>query len=380
MKLLEMNLLQSFPVSNPNRDDSGSPKSVNFGGIDRARISSQCWNRAIRTYLRKSKRFQGCRTKLLLPSIKSGLISLGRKEEVSDKIARIFCSGVGGVGGLDKKHPDSLATMIYLSRQQLDNLCRSLNNVSDEELSKFTDKEMSSLHSEEEENGSSPKKAQKKGSKTDTVIGKIKASAKEIGSVVADGFDIAEFGRLFANDDSLSSDASTMAAHAFSTHEVCNEQDYFTAIDDLSDKNSSAHIGVSQFNSALYYRYHAVNLDSFFNHPCSIAYPEEARIAVEEYIEAVLVAMPSGCKSTKFAGNPPLYAKVMVREGYPITLANAFLSPVKEEGYLDESIRKLENHWGFFKRAYGITAESEYVMNPESGSLKELIKTTMKFV
>ncbi len=33
MKLIELHILQSFPVSCLNRDDVGSPKSAGFGGI-----------------------------------------------------------------------------------------------------------------------------------------------------------------------------------------------------------------------------------------------------------------------------------------------------------------------------------------------------------
>ena len=48
MKLIELNIIQSFPVSCLNRDDVGAPKSAIFGGAMRARISSQCFKRAIR--------------------------------------------------------------------------------------------------------------------------------------------------------------------------------------------------------------------------------------------------------------------------------------------------------------------------------------------
>ena len=48
MKLIELHILQSFPVSCLNRDDVGAPKTAIFGGVTRARISSQCPKRAIR--------------------------------------------------------------------------------------------------------------------------------------------------------------------------------------------------------------------------------------------------------------------------------------------------------------------------------------------
>lgn len=42
MKLIELHILQSFPVSCLNRDDVGAPKSAVFDGVNRARLSSQC--------------------------------------------------------------------------------------------------------------------------------------------------------------------------------------------------------------------------------------------------------------------------------------------------------------------------------------------------
>jgi hypothetical protein len=50
MKLIELHILQSFPVTCLNRDDVGSPKTALFGGVQRARISSQCLKRGIREY------------------------------------------------------------------------------------------------------------------------------------------------------------------------------------------------------------------------------------------------------------------------------------------------------------------------------------------
>ena len=50
MKLIELHILQSFPVSCLNRDDVGAPKTATFGGVPRARLCSQCLKRAIREY------------------------------------------------------------------------------------------------------------------------------------------------------------------------------------------------------------------------------------------------------------------------------------------------------------------------------------------
>ena len=62
-KKIEFHILQSFPVSCLNRDDVGSPKTAVIGGVTRARVSSQCWKRAVRLSLHEFGVKLGLRTK-----------------------------------------------------------------------------------------------------------------------------------------------------------------------------------------------------------------------------------------------------------------------------------------------------------------------------
>ena len=48
MTLIAIHLLQNHAPSNLNRDDNGDPKDAFFGGVRRARISSQALKRSIR--------------------------------------------------------------------------------------------------------------------------------------------------------------------------------------------------------------------------------------------------------------------------------------------------------------------------------------------
>lgn len=52
---IEVHALRSFPPSNLNRDDLGTPKTAVFGGTRRLRISSQCLKRT----WRMSEHFRG---------------------------------------------------------------------------------------------------------------------------------------------------------------------------------------------------------------------------------------------------------------------------------------------------------------------------------
>ena len=45
---IDIHAIQTLPPSNINRDDAGNPKNAIYGGVRRARVSSQSWKRAIR--------------------------------------------------------------------------------------------------------------------------------------------------------------------------------------------------------------------------------------------------------------------------------------------------------------------------------------------
>ena len=45
---VDINIIQTVPPSCINRDDTGSPKTAIYGGVRRARVSSQSWKKAVR--------------------------------------------------------------------------------------------------------------------------------------------------------------------------------------------------------------------------------------------------------------------------------------------------------------------------------------------
>ena len=88
MKLIELHILQSFPVSCLNRDDVGAPKSATFGGVNRARISSQCLKRAIRELAQEMSPtlFAGNRSRLIIAPLADAL----KKHGVAQRRLRIL--------------------------------------------------------------------------------------------------------------------------------------------------------------------------------------------------------------------------------------------------------------------------------------------------
>ena len=94
---VEIHLIQNFAPSNLNRDDTGSPKDALFGGQRRARVSSQCFKRAIRLAAREHQliapEHQGIRTKKLQELLLKRLDQRDPLEASIETFRRLFIPG-----------------------------------------------------------------------------------------------------------------------------------------------------------------------------------------------------------------------------------------------------------------------------------------------
>ena len=61
---MDINVLQTVPSSNINRDDTGSPKTAIYGGVTRSRVSSQSWKRAMRLAFKQEIGRASCRERV----------------------------------------------------------------------------------------------------------------------------------------------------------------------------------------------------------------------------------------------------------------------------------------------------------------------------
>ena len=125
MKLIELHILQSFPVTCLNRDDVGSPKSATFGGSQRARVSSQSLKRASRLRARdvSPSGFEGLRSRFLLEPFTKALIAAGLDEAEAAKKATDICNVFSKV---DAKKPDQVTTAVYLSPGEIAQLAAAV--------------------------------------------------------------------------------------------------------------------------------------------------------------------------------------------------------------------------------------------------------------
>jgi len=326
MKHLELHIIQSVPVACLNRDDLNSPKTAVFGGVQRARVSSQSWKRAIRELAKEisPEHFKGERTRLLFdPLVKemqAANLSADDAEEGAKKI-------IDALVKLDAKSTDKVksTTLYFMSPLELQTLAVSYADQKD-----------------------------------------VKKALKAIGDgkSLKDAADIALFGRMVAKHHSLTVEAASLFSHALSTHKVDNEIDFFSAVDDLQpkEKSDAGMTGTLEFNSATYYRFAALNLDMLADaEHLECLTRGDRRNVVRTFVEATVKAVPGARKNTMNGNTLPVYVLGVVREkGHPIQLINAFENPVRSsQGYAAKSIELLKSEYAKLKDTWGIEAVFE---------------------
>jgi len=327
MKLIELHILQSFPVSCLNRDDVGAPKTATFGGATRARISSQCLKRAIRELAQEAspKLFAGNRSRLIITPLADALKLNG----VIDPLATDVAKQVG----------DYLATADEAAAKKGELKVKTLMFLSPGETAALG-KELAEIVKKD------PK------AKIEKAIAKACKSA-----ALKDAADIAIFGRMVASDHSLTLEGAGMFSHALSTHKADNDLDFFAAVDDLQsqDEAGAGMTGTLEFTSATYYRYSALNLNLLQKHLAALSL-DERKTVVKTFIEAAIQAVPGARKNSMNANTLPCYVIGLVKDkGQPLQLINAFEKAVASKtGIADTSIALMKAHHEQLKKTWGI--------------------------
>lgn len=301
--IIDLHILQTVPPSNINRDDTGSPKSAVYGGVRRARVSSQAWKRATRTEFGNvlDSSDLGQRTKRVVDLVAARIKQLAPElTDVSEQHAiEVFkAAGIKVEKPKPKKdQPESPAESAYLLF------------LSNNQILALADLAIEAAHS---------------GSPVDKAAAK-KATRSE------HSIDLALFGRMVADAPDLNVDACCQVAHAISVHGVDNEFDYFTAVDDNSpDDNAGAGmIGTVEFNSSTLYRYATIDVDALAE---SLGDTEAAGRAVEAFIRAFVTSMPTGKQNTFANRTLPDAVVALVRDRQPVNLVGAFEEAVVTEG------------------------------------------------
>lgn len=345
-QFLEFHLIQNFAPSNLNRDDTGAPKDALFGGHRRARVSSQCFKRAVRqaadvlALLPEANR--AVRTKKLKDLLLQRLP--GRPgDEAATKVEAVLASA-----GLKLKEDGKTEYLLFLGEGEVAALATLIDQHWDEVVVT----------------------AEKKGKK-DAKSGAVADLGKKVKTLLdgAKAVDVALFGRMLADLPSVNRDAACQVAHAISTHRVEREFDYFTAVDDMgeAEETGAGMIGQVEFNSATFYRYAVLDLHKLLSNLQNDR--ELALTAVFAFTQAMARAVPSGKQNSFAAHNPPEFIGVCLRHGAPINLANAFETPVtprRDAALSAQSVHALAKKEGELSAVYG-TVQDQWLRLDLSG-------------
>ncbi|TMR33601.1 type I-E CRISPR-associated protein Cas7/Cse4/CasC [Actinomadura geliboluensis] len=338
-RFLEVHVVQPIPFANLNRDDTNAIKTVKWGGVERTRVSSQCWKRAMRLHLQQNLGQDALRTRRLPELIGKHLKDNHHwPTELAERAGRhiAVASSVGAEAPKKKEKKDkeenvepngvsdawTTAAMVYIPATAVAELA-----------------ELAIEHREALEQAKDPAKFERKHAVVPT--DKIDAILRRRNGIIN------LFGRMLAQVDDAKVDGAVQVAHCFTTHATDTEIDYFSAVDDVTsgwgDTTGSAHMGHAEHSAGVFYRNIVVDLqDLHRNLGGSLADTRELAAGV---IRAALLSLPHAKKNSTAPNTVPALAHVTVRADRPVSYAAAFEKPVAADysggGHSDPSVEAL---------------------------------------
>jgi CRISPR system Cascade subunit CasC len=335
--IVELHILQNFVPANLNRDDTGSPKDCTFGGHRRARISSQCFKRAIRTEFKDAGLLKpehlSDRTKRLVEEIAKRLTKQGAPEDETRGVAIALLNEIG----LKVVGDDKTEYLLFVSESEISAAVE------------IATQHWAALNAAGQ--------SQRQGGKNAPVV--LPPAIKRTMLERLDGgraADLSLFGRMIANLPDKNVEAASQVAHAISTNKVEVEFDFYTAVDDLkpNDTAGADMLGTVEFNAACFYRYANVDTTQLLENLRGDA--QTAHSTLNAFLRASVDAIPTGKQNSMAAHNMPSLVMTVVRERGQWNLANAFVKPVQPQRDTDlvqGSITALDAYWGKLIDMYG---------------------------
>ncbi|MBK1710323.1 type I-E CRISPR-associated protein Cas7/Cse4/CasC [Marichromatium gracile] len=346
---VNLHVLISHSPSCLNRDDMGQQKTAIFGGKTRVRISSQSLKRAFRfsdTYRQAFSR--STRTRRLLDQLVADLdpdsgIDAAAFEQCALYVAAIF-------EGKTKE-------------AEIQRYARAKSGHIETQIIPFSSHEIEAIGGLLREAAAlATEKAR---------ITHLKQAVKELEQRLRHqlDLDVALSGRMANSELIHGVDGALAVAHALTTHTVEPQDiDWFTAVDDLTQdagESGAGHLNVQQFSAGVFYRYASLNLRQLqYNLGLldTIDAPETAAgraraLAIAAHVLQLMTTVVPEAKQQSFAAHNIADCALVSLADQPISLANAFETPVakdREGGYLRPSIETMLDYWRRLNRAYGL--------------------------
>jgi CRISPR system Cascade subunit CasC len=251
-RFLTVHWIQTLPISNPNRDRTGAPKTTYYGGSMRGRISSQSWSRQVReAFNEKWEGDAGNRSRLwadrLAQELKAEL-----KYERTDALTVAFLMLSATGAKADKAETFKAGqtdVLMFLSNTELQELvaiARRYQPQIDQSLVELKPVVATALTQGKapsfELSGKKNKKSKKASEEAKPDLAGLKELHERVTSLLVasrSAGDIALFGRFLASLTEANIDGSLSRAHMVTTHSVAVETDFWTAMDDFSNASGS---------------------------------------------------------------------------------------------------------------------------------------------
>lgn len=327
---LQLHVLTTYPAANLNRDDTGRPKTLIFGGAERLRVSSQSLKRALRT---------------------------------SD----LFCERIGGkpgatdgnIGTRSNTFTAALVKALQTRNMPDDDIEKKVGAVI--EKAKLGKPKKEKIIYTEQLVHLSPEELARLENLADRLMAGDELAEKEAVVLVAKprAADIALFGRMLADNPGYNVEAACQVAHAFTTHKATVEDDFYTAVDDLKNADRDADrgagfMGVMEHGSGVFYLYICLDASLLVRNLAG-----DVDLAIKTgcaLIEAAAMVSPKGKQNSYASRAYADFALLETGTHAPRTLAAAFIKPVgvdRENDYGAASKKRLIALRGQFDAAYG---------------------------
>jgi CRISPR system Cascade subunit CasC len=411
---LEVHLLQSTPPSNMNRDQNGAPKTAYFGGMERLRVSSQCWKRAMRQHYKDSlpddhKTYRDRSwAKELAKRLKKEEFDIHLNLEESNHsivlpVAWMLLSALGVKPNKGNYEAGIVDTLLFLGETEIRQMLKLAEPYKDlliqvaqkppevEKKSKGKAKKSKAQNINETVtedeipevsilyqlpgtpiNGGINERY--KGNPLEKLVSEenfkdLKSLCSGIQGVLYNKKkhhiqsvpgDVALFGRMLASLPVASVDAAVSVAHAISANSIKREFDYWTAAGDFEKADSDQgkggeHIGDRPFASGVFYRYSCLDLAQLTEN-LGEKFQDDLGFIVEQYLDAFLYSRPTGYSKQFGHDTVPFAGMFVIRHSQPISLVQAFETSVKakpDQSISQKSWQKTVKHWNEIQQAHG---------------------------
>ncbi|MEW5792025.1 MAG: type I-E CRISPR-associated protein Cas7/Cse4/CasC [Pseudomonadota bacterium] len=340
---INFHVLISHSPSCLNRDDMNMQKTAVFGGVTRVRVSSQSLKRAMRMspYYREHLGEPSTRTREL------GLLREKFVAALSERFPeRLIATALEWISGKEGLAADTQADAVApWSVEEVALVCERIRAGEKQELD------------------------------ADKLRKQIEKEAESLRSAFDKSVDIALSGRMATSGIMSSVDGALALAHTITTHAVEPQDiDWFTAVDDLIEgegETGAGHLNTQQFSAGVFYRYASLNIGQLQRNLGDA--PRERALEIARHLFHMLATVVPDAKQQSFAAHNLADFAIVSFADQPISLANAFETPVqrgREGGFMSPSIDNLAKYWGRMNHAYALD-EHAAAFSPDGAALPD---------